>query len=442
MAAQVATLSTLLSSSFPVVARLILCFYKRLARIDMKITFVLGVSASAWPRLAVSFSLCTLEYRQRRPTTVDAKRGGKTTKRGSGGGSAGGFGGSPVTERKTDDYAIFPRLEPKVLSTLQPTREVLPAGPLPHEIYQRLDQIYGFPYFNYERKQEETESLTTSGRLSDLLAESKSPTVELNDLLGSRPSNNDARSEASPPDLAIDSLPPFEQFRVLHVDPLVLAIDDFFTDEECERYIDMSNKRDKKVMQSRSPTVGKDAVAKAQRTSTTWYHHYHGVPELMAKASRLLGLDRIDHWEEPQTVRYRRNEKFTWHLDALGPNENQQHLGGQRTATLLCYLTDMKDDEGGATLFRDLGSDGESLRVQPRKGSALLFFPAAGGIPDQPFDIRTLHCGEAVAAASSSDKWISQLWLRSGTYKPTAPPGNAHLEAAEVITEYCRNYQL
>lgn len=116
---------------------------------------------------------------------------------------------------------------------------------------------------------------------------------------------------------------------------------------------------------TRSKTVGKDANAKSQRTSTTWFHHYRNVPELMVKASRLLGLDTIDRWEEPQTVRYKRNEKFTWHLDALAPAQATEELGGQRLATLLVYLQDL--ESGGATVFRDLSpssaagqNDGES----------------------------------------------------------------------------------
>ena len=103
---------------------------------------------------------------------------------------------------------------------------------------------------------------------------------------------------------------------------------------------------------TRSKTVGKDKNAKSQRTSTTWFHHYKNVPELMSKASRLVGLDTIDRWEEPQTVRYKRNEKFTWHLDALAPDQSTAEKGGQRLATLLVYLKDL--ESGGATIFRDL----------------------------------------------------------------------------------------
>jgi hypothetical protein len=78
---------------------------------------------------------------------------------------------------------------------------------------------------------------------------------------------------------------------------------------------------------------------------------------------------------------------------------------------------------------------------QPKKGSALLFFPAAGGIPNVPFDIRTLHCGEAVSEDSTQDKWISQLWLRENAYRPTAPAGNNHADAMEPIARYCEDSQ-
>lgn len=63
-------------------------------------------------------------------------------------------------------------------------------------------------------------------------------------------------------------------------------------------------------------------------------------------------------------ISYRRDEKFTWHLDALSPAESSPKLGGQRTATLLVYLTDLSLEEGGATIFRDLAaSDDGPLKV-------------------------------------------------------------------------------
>lgn len=62
--------------------------------------------------------------------------------------------------------------------------------------------------------------------------------------------------------------------------------------------------------------------------------------------------------------RYRKSEKFTWHLDALGPQELTSSKGGQRTATLLVYHTDLDETDGGATVFRDLKDvNGERLKM-------------------------------------------------------------------------------
>lgn len=105
------------------------------------------------------------------------------------------------------------------------------------------------------------------------------------------------------------------------------------------------------------------------------------------------------------------------------------------------YLNDVSDTDGGATIFRDLGREGDYLRVQPKKGSALLFFPAAGGIAGTPFDVRTLHAGEALSKDADASKWIAQLWLRENSqYLPTAPPGNTHDAAKNDINKYCNNF--
>ena len=89
--------------------------------------------------------------------------------------------------------------------------------------------------------------------------------------------------------------------------------------------------------------------------------HSHG------QATRLMGLDTIGRWEEPQTVRYQSKEKFTWHLDALAPSETLNDTGGQRVATLLVYLTDIGENNGGSTAFRDLGDENNKyLKVQPK----------------------------------------------------------------------------
>ena len=368
-----------------------------------------------------------------------------------------------------DDYRIFPALETRIRDTLIPVTKanvddmstIHLDAPLSSEIYQRLDQIYGFPRFNGHKSDNAMASSVSENSENDASLPTQTSPL---DFLTMNTESTDSDPSDVPYSLSLEALPPFRKVRVLHVDPMILSVDDFFTPDECDQYIRQSetksmgsnhnNNNNKNirngggsVMQSQSPTVGKDAAAKAQRTSTTFYHKYETVPELMSKATRLLGITTIHQWEEPQTVRYRKNEKFTWHLDALGPIEQQSSSSGQRTATLLVYLTDLNRTHGGATLFRDLGGDSTAtdngktyLRVQPKKGTALLFFPSAGGIPDCPFDIRTLHCGEVVSSDASNDKWIAQLWLRQRSYTPTAPPGNRHRDAYAAIANYCQQY--
>uniref|UniRef100_A0A7S1XMC5 Fe2OG dioxygenase domain-containing protein n=2 Tax=Phaeomonas parva TaxID=124430 RepID=A0A7S1XMC5_9STRA len=109
----------------------------------------------------------------------------------------------------------------------------------------------------------------------------------------------------------------------------------------------------------------------------------------------------LQQLEEPQVVRYTLGQKFGWHGDAL-PKEMLEpggSDGGQRVGTLLVYLNDVEN--GGATVFRDLGLDGAPLKVQPKKGRALLFFPSDnGGRPDG----RTGHQAEPALG----EKWICQ----------------------------------
>ena len=367
-------------------------------------------------------------------------------------GGSGGKGTTPTQQpgdndtqnhNTDDDYAAFPRLDPDVQETLIPCPSSIlfdEAGVLPDEVYERLTHIYGLSRFNQELEFHNGASTL----LFSLVSEDATSELGLPFAL-----NNDSEQKKDDPaapstrNLAsvLNQLPPFSEFRVLHMDPLVLAIDDFFTEEECDAYIAMSlEEGSDHVMQSQSPTVGKDSASRSQRTSTTWYHYYSHTPQLMAKATKLVGLPTLHQWEEPQTVRYRKTEKFTWHLDALGPSESRPTKGGQRIATLLVYLSNLSPTDGGATMFRDLTTPrGDRLAVLPKKGSALLFFPAAGGIPNAPFDIRTLHCGQAVQADATHDKWIAQLWLCEKDYTPTAPDTqNLHAKALEAITEYCQ----
>jgi len=146
------------------------------------------------------------------------------------------------------------------------------------------------------------------------------------------------------------------------------------------------------------------------------------MPTLLAKANGRLGIP-LEQMEEPQIVRYRTGEEFSWHYDEVPAA--QLDNGGQRIATLLVYLNTVQ--RGGGTIFRDLkDASGEPLTVKPVQGSALLFFPAfANGRPDD----RTLHKGQV----AEDPKWITQMWIHERAYKPVVPEGNTHEAAQDAL---------
>ena len=223
------------------------------------------------------------------------------------------------------------------------------------------------------------------------------------------------------------------KLRLLHRSPPVLAIDNFFTDEECDDYIALSSNDETDSDGALMVDSKTFSLSLATRTSTTWFLHYRQVPTLLAKTSRLLDNLPIERIEEPQLVRYKTGEQFSYHYDAL-PDEELDRNGGNRVATLLVYLRTIDENRGGATEFRDLRDAlGNTLSMRPTKGSALLFFPA---FADGRADERTLHKGEIAV----DEKMIGQIWVHQGKYNPAVPEGNSHLLAQDAVTEKRREF--
>jgi len=407
-------------------------------------------------------------------------------------------------KRVYDAPVNFPPLEQAAAASLVPaTPQDGPAMDLPMEVYAQLGQVYGFNRFNFlkgvednnegyadganemavaTKKDEDGSGLSFEDLLSTAtggpkidnvssVASKNSPSHACADIKSLAKVATNAATNSAATDLTAESasasvaravslLPPFPHLEVLHRDPLVLFVPDFLPAAECDRMIDISLGGP----EARSPTLGKDDYSRAQRTSSTFYHAYRDVPEFLAATCRLFGLVgspdsgtplrpgetyAMGVCEEPQTVRYAPGQKFSWHLDALPPEGEATGRGdaGQRTATLLVYLNDVAKEHGGATTFRDLGIGGEPLAVQPRKGSALIFFPSAGGVPGSPFDVRTVHSGEAMGEGVGAEKWIAQLWLRERPYRPTMKEVKngdrlvSHWDAAEGIRILCEAQQ-
>ena len=225
------------------------------------------------------------------------------------------------------------------------------------------------------------------------------------------------------------------KLNLVHANPPVFTIDNFFTEQECIQYRNMVDPSSTEYRQDDTISVTSPTFANSisRRTSTTYFCRYSAVPTLLAKILHLFGDNNIDihQCEEPQIVQYQTGQEFSWHYDEIP--KVQLKNGGQRLATLLVYLNNVKEDGGGATVFRDLTSSiGEQLKVQPKRGTALLFFPSfTDGTPDE----RTLHKGQVAL----EDKMIAQVWIHEREYVASVPAGNMQADAVEgVDAEYKR----
>ena len=229
----------------------------------------------------------------------------------------------------------------------------------------------------------------------------------------------------------VDAFP--ETLRVLSIDPPVVSVDAFLTDEQCDDLV-RSAEGSGELKVSAVGGAAEDAGANIRTSRTCTLNspiltNHPTKRAILDAAERLLpdlkGLGASKNafkaptgtspfsYELPQVAHYRGGEYFRTHEDAFPP-EVSAKKGYQRRATVLVYLNDVA--EGGATRFDKLG-----FEVAPKKGRCLLFFP---GTNEHMPDPRTLHT--ATEATPGHEKWISQLWVcgYAGKHTPAGqPPG-------------------
>lgn len=226
---------------------------------------------------------------------------------------------------------------------------------------------------------------------------------------------------------------PEPEAEELSANPRVVRFTKLLTNDECDQLIDLGTPRlQRSEMGSfeHAPTSDADAPA-IQRTSSSILFDRHTdadeplLHHLRARLAHLAGQP-LSLAEPLQLTRYSPGDFYGLHLDASDEVP--------RVATVLVYLSD--DVEGGETCFPRIGtagrmrplaklaaagmlaselakgsqyceSDRAVLRVSPRKGDGLLFFPFVDGAPDHD----AVHGGCAVRRGV---KWVAQLWFTLG----------------------------
>ena len=152
--------------------------------------------------------------------------------------------------------------------------------------------------------------------------------------------------------------------------PRVLVFGGLLSDDECDEMIDQSRRR-----LARSETVQTDTGSSeinAARTSEGMFFE-RGEFEVCARIeARMAALLRwpIENGEGLQILRYRPGAEYKPHYDYFDPAQPGTPAllarGGQRVASLICYLN--TPERGGSTIFPDVG-----LEVAPVKGNAVFF---------------------------------------------------------------------
>jgi Rps23 Pro-64 3,4-dihydroxylase Tpa1-like proline 4-hydroxylase len=182
----------------------------------------------------------------------------------------------------------------------------------------------------------------------------------------------------------------FPRKKLIHTNPPIYYIEKFLSHNECQHIINIS---DKNVRKSQVvDRITGQGVEHPSRTSESCYHEYN-LKWLISRVTRLTGVPQ--EFQEPtQVARYTSGQFYECHQDAI----DNPDAKGQRIGTVLIYLNNV--ESGGATYFNTL-----NVRVQPKEGDAIVFFPAK---MDSIMDERYLHTAET----AGSLKWVSQIWLR------------------------------
>jgi prolyl 4-hydroxylase len=189
-------------------------------------------------------------------------------------------------------------------------------------------------------------------------------------------------------------------------EPRVIVFGGLLTDDECDALIEAAKARLVRSETVRNETGGSEV--NAARTSDGMFFQ-RGESELCrrieTRMARLMSWP-LENGEGLQILRYRPGAEYKPHYDYFDPAQPGTPTilkrGGQRVASLVCYLNTPKS--GGATVFPDVALD-----VAAVKGNAV-FFSYDKAHPST----KSLHGGAPVI---EGEKWVATKWVREGRFE-------------------------
>ncbi|KAL5557805.1 hypothetical protein UlMin_034016 [Ulmus minor] len=210
--------------------------------------------------------------------------------------------------------------------------------------------------------------------------------------------------------------------EVLSWEPRAFIYHNFLSKEECEYLISLGKPHMLKSTVVDSKT-GQSKDSRVRTSSGTFLKR--GRDKIVRDIEKRIAdfaFIPAENGEGLQILHYEVGQKYDAHFDYFLDEFNTKN-GGQRTATLLMYLSDV--EEGGETVFPaakgnyssvpwwdELSECGkQGLAVKPKMGNALLFWSMR---PDATLDPSSLHGGCPVI---KGNKWSSTKWMHLEEYK-------------------------
>ncbi|XP_057533298.1 probable prolyl 4-hydroxylase 3 [Amaranthus tricolor] len=204
--------------------------------------------------------------------------------------------------------------------------------------------------------------------------------------------------------------------EILSWEPRAFLYHNFLSKEECEYLIDLAKPHMVKSTVVDSKT-GKSKDSRVRTSSGMFLRR--GQDKIIRDIEKRIAdftFIPVEHGEGLQILHYEEGQKYEPHYDYFLDEFNTKN-GGQRTATVLMYLSDV--EEGGETVFpasrRNFSTipgwnersecAKRGLSVKPVRGDALLFWSMR---PDATLDPASLHGGCPVI---KGNKWSSTKWM-------------------------------
>jgi prolyl 4-hydroxylase len=189
------------------------------------------------------------------------------------------------------------------------------------------------------------------------------------------------------------------------VNPRVIVFGGLLSDDECDQLVALARERLARSETVDMKTGGSELNAARTSEGMFFQRGENAVCERLESRIAELVDWPVENGEGLQILRYGPGAEYKPHHDYFDPAASGTpsilKRGGQRVATLVCYLN--TPAKGGATTFPDVG-----LQVAPLKGNAVFFSY------DRPHPMtRTLHGGAPVI---EGEKWVATKWLRVGRF--------------------------